>query len=468
MHARSLQLVILVSAMLASGAAAAADPDFGRATADMRDLLAKLVAADTTNPPGHEAKAVAIGAAALKAARIPFDTFEFAPGRGNLVARVRGTDRGAKPVLLLAHVDVVGASSQPWTTPPHQVVEKDGYLEARGVGDDLGMASMELEVLRLLAARRPALKRDVVVAWTGDEESGGAGIRWLLAHQRSAIGDPLVVINEGGGIVLGDDGKPKLVALQLAEKEYQDYTLRAKGPTGHSSVPQAGNAIYRLARALSKLEAHPLPNRLLPVTREYLAARAKLEPPPLGPALAALAESKGELPADALAVVERKPELAALLHTTCVATELAGGTRANALPAEATANVNCRILPDESPDDVRRQLAAIIDDDGVEVVPVGEFGRAGASPLDGPGPRAIADVVHRFYPGLPIVPTLSLGATDSRFLRELDIPCYGFRTAPMKEEDARRAHGIDERVPLASEQPGLELMYALVVELASS
>ena len=446
-------------------AATPAAPDFDAAATAVRDLLAALVAADTSNPPGNEARAVAIGAARLEKEGIPFRVTGFAPGRENLIARVRGNGT-KRPLLVLAHVDVVPAGGQPWSSDPHRMTETDGHLVGRGTLDDLGMAATALEVLVLLERGRVPLDRDVIVAWTGDEESGGGGIRWLLEHEPESI-DAELALNEGGGPILAPDGsRVERIDLQTAEKLYQDFTLTARGPTGHSSVPVPGNAIDRLARALDRLARFRFPARLLPVTRAWLAARAPLGPPELTRAMIAAATSEGAIPPRALKVLDGDPTIAASLRTTCVATLISGGTRVNALPAEATANVNCRILPDETVDDVGRRLAEVIGDPEVGIVPTREFGHAEPSPLDGPALDAIRSVVAHMHPGVPIVPFLSRGATDSRFLRGRGMPAYGIGPIAVTEADARRAHGVDERIPAASLRPGVEFLYRLVVALA--
>lgn len=448
----------------AAGAARAAEPDFAAAAREARAILARLVAADTTNPPGDEQRAVAIGAEVLRAEGIAFETFEFAPGRGDLVARLKG-DGSARPLLLLAHVDVVPSRGQAWTTPPHELTERDGFLYGRGVSDDLSAAAIELETLVLLHRAGLPLRRDVIVAWTGDEERGGGGIRWLLEHAPNAIADAEIAINEGGRITLGEDGRPMYLAVETAEKVYQDFTLRAAGTTGHSSVPVEPNAIVRLSRAIARLADRPFPDRLLSHTRELLRVRAASEAPDLARALRALADAKGPLPKDALAKVRKNPVLSALLHTTCVATQLEAGNAPNALPAEARANVNCRILPDETVEQVLAHLREAVADPGVEIAPVAEFGRAGPSSMTGPGGAEIRSAVARLYPGLAVVPSMQLGATDSRFLRERGIASYGIHPVALRETDERRMHGIDERIP-ADLAPAVRLMYALTAELA--
>lgn len=454
--------IAVVLGTLGDGSALAADVE--DAAADARELLGRLVAADTSNPPGNEARAVEILTARLDAAKIPYEVTEFAPGRKNLVARLRG-DGSARPLLLLAHLDVVGADGQAWTSPPHVMTERDGFLVGRGVNDDLGMAVVNLETLLWLARSGTQLRRDVIAAFTGDEESGGGGIRWLIEHHPDVLAAE-IALNEGGGIRLGEHGEPSYVGLQTAEKTYQDYVLAAKGTTGHSSVPMADNAIVRLSTALERVGRHRFPVRLLAVTREYMRARAAVESGALAAALREAAESRREVPKRALAVLEANPTLAAMLRTTCVATIVSGGTRANALPAEAHANVNCRILPDETIEDVRKALGTAVADPAVTIEMPESFGMGPPSALDGAVPTAIRKIVAGRWPKVPVVPLLSLGATDSRFLRKQGVACYGFNPIALAEGDARRAHGIDERIPVTSLTPALEIYRALIVELA--
>ena len=460
-----MRWLLTACAFLAVTSASSADaPDYDRAVEDFRGLLARLVAADTSNPPGNEARAASILAGALEAAKIHYEVTEFAPGRQNLVARLAG-DGSKRPLLLLAHLDVVGAQSQPWSSPPHELTERDGFLVGRGVSDDLGMALMELETVLLLERSGARLHRDVILAFTGDEESGGAGVRWLLEHRPESIAAE-IAFNEGGGVRLDKAGRVSFVGVQAAEKTYQDFQISAKGATGHSSVPLADNAIYRLSRALDRLGRHTFPVRLLPVTREYFKGRAEVEGPPLAVALREAAAAKGAMSRVALSTLEANPTLAATLRTTCVATTLAGGTRVNALPAEAHATVNCRILPDETIEQVRAALVRVIDDSAVSVEPLERFGSGPPSRLDAPALGAVRTAAAEIWPSTPIVPQFALGATDSRFLRAHGIPAYGLNPIALTESDARRAHGIDERIPVASLRPAIEFFYRVVLELA--
>lgn len=443
-------------------AAAPAPIDDEAVFKEARVILAELVAADTTNPPGNEARAVKLIAKRLKRAGIPFEVTTFEPGRDNLVARLRG-DGSERPLLLIAHLDVVGTAGQAWTVPPHTLTEKDGYLYGRGVGDDLGMAAVDLALCLALQRARVPLRRDLIVAFTGDEESGGAGARWLIANRRQSL-DAEVAFNEGGGPLLTDDGKIELLQLQTAEKTYQDFTVSTVGTTGHSSVPLPDNAIVELAEALVGIASHPFPDRLLPVTRASLAGRAPFEAAPLGPALARLAQSSGALPAADLDLVRQQPSLAAQLHTTCSPTLLTAGTRENALPASASANVNCRLLPDETIAAVTAQLQDAAGS-RAKVSAVKDFGSAGPSPLEGPGPNAVRRAGEAIWPGVKLVPTMSAGADDSRFLRAAGIQAYGFLPIALSDADDRRAHGLDERIPVSSLRTGVALFRHLILEL---
>jgi len=432
--------------------------------ASFRETLSAMVRADTTNPPGNESRIVDLVAKRLTAEGIGFETVEFAPGRGCIVARLKGTGP-EKPLLLLAHLDVVGAENQAWSSDPHTVMEKDGYLVGRGVADDLGMAAMELELFVHLHRSRTALRRDVILALTGDEEVGGAGIEYLLRNRPELV-NAGIALNEGGGPVLGDDGKVKFIGLQTAEKTYQDFAITAAGTTGHSSVPVGNNAIYRLSRALDRLGKFRFPPKLLPMTRRYFERRAALEPPPMAAAMRRLARSRGNPPRRALEVVESNPEQSANLRTTCVATMIQGGTKENALPAEARANVNCRILPGESVASVRAQLVAAIADPRTEVKTLGEFPGGPAAVVDGEVPTAVEKVAARLWAGAPVIPTLSVGASDSRSLLLAGIQSYGIHPIAMTEEDGWRMHGVDERIPLASLRPAFQFLQGLVLELA--
>jgi acetylornithine deacetylase/succinyl-diaminopimelate desuccinylase-like protein len=426
----------LLMAIAGAAPALAGGPHPGHeaSAARVRKLLEELVAVDTENPPGNEARAAAIGAARLRAAGISHQVYEFAPGRANLVARLQG-DGPEAPVLLLAHIDVVPTQGQAWMTPPHRVSERDGWLFGRGVADDLREAAAGLEVLLLLKEKGIRLRRDVIVAWTGDEERGGAGLRWQLEHHPETLANAGVAITEGADVGADDQGRPTGAGFNVAEKAIQTFTLRARGGGGHSSKPlatAAGNPLVRVARAVGRVADHRFAPRLLPTVRTQLAEAPAPESPVLAAAVKELAAADaGQLPAVAVTALDADPALAALLRTTCAVTMFSAGTAFNALPSEATAKVNCRILPDEGADQVERQLKSAIADPEVEVIPEPGF-CAGASPVTGEGPAAIRAAMARLYPGITVAPLLAVYATDARFLRARGMPVYGFHPSHLR------------------------------------
>ena len=441
-------------------------PNFDASLISFRQTLAEMVEADTTNPPGNESRIVHLVAQRLKEAGIPFEITTFAADRQNITARLKGNGP-EKPVMLIAHLDVVGTEGQPWSTPPHKLVEKDGYLQGRGVLDMLGTAAMDLEVFLLLKKSQAPLRRDVILAFTGDEESSGMGVRYLLRNFPESINAGLA-LNEGGGIILDDNGNPQYINLQVTEKGYVDIILTTKGPTGHSSVPLADNAINRLAKALYRLSTYQFPIRLLPVTRVYLEGLLRREPPQVASIIQALLRSENKVSKKTRAGLENNPNLSAIVRTTCVVTTIAGGMKANALPPEATANINCRLLPDDSAGKVMAQLASIVQDPLVEMKVKEDFGPPLTVPFSGELPKSLAVVASRYFPAVPIIPFMSQGASDSRFLRSKGIEAYGLSPIAYTESDGRRAHGADERISISVLRPAIEFYYDLVTTLAQT
>jgi acetylornithine deacetylase/succinyl-diaminopimelate desuccinylase-like protein len=448
----------------------AAEPDFRAMTEDFKKTLKSLVRADTTNPPGNEAKIVQILSARLKAEGVQFQTQEFAPGRKNLVARLKAQKAGGgdqKPLLLIAHIDVVGTEHQNWSVPSHDLTEKDGYLYGRGSFDDLGMATLNLETFLAIKHSGIALSRDLILAYTGDEEAGGRGIKYLLKTHPEWI-DAGIALNEGGMPVNQENGGPvRNIDVQMAEKVYQDFIVTTHGVTGHSSIPKKDNAIYRLSQALARLGQYKLKPHLIPITRSYYEKRMSLEPKEVADALQELMKKGDDLSQSSADVLMSDPLRASQLSTTCVATMLSAGTKVNALPAEATAMINCRILPDESIEQTHKKLIEIFADPQVEVKLDEDNAQAGPSPIDGELPQAIVAVAQKIWPDARMLPTMSTGATDSRYLRSHGIDSYGFVALAGTEADLSRMHGIDERIQVSSITPGLEFMYQLLVKLTS-
>jgi acetylornithine deacetylase/succinyl-diaminopimelate desuccinylase-like protein len=430
-----------------------------------RQLLDQLVSIDTSNPPGNEEKAAKLIAGKLRAAGIEPTIVPFAPGRANVIARLRG-DGTKRPLILLAHLDVVGAAGQPWTTPPFVVTERDGWLYGRGVTDDKSWAAMATALVIELKRARTPLHRDLILALTGDEESGGAGIRYVLEHRKDLLGDAEFALNEGGGVLLDDKGKARLVSLGTAEKTFQDFSFIAKGVGGHSSVPNDENAIYRLARALDKLSQYKFPTRLSPAVRDSLRAAAVTQPEARARAMRAAADVKGDtIPPELLAVLDAHPLVRAMTRTTCVATMESGGTRDNALPVGAQATVNCRIMPVDTIEFVQATLRKIVGG-LVEVEIVPDVGVGPEVPNGGPVRAAVEKATRAVYgPDVPVVARIGLGASDSRFLRRAGIQSYGIGVLAKPDELVRNAHGPDEAAPASSFPLGVAFLRDIVKEL---
>ena len=429
-----------------------------------RTMLDELVAIDTSNPPGNEEKAAKYVAAKLRAAGIEPTIVPFGPGRANVFARLKG-DGSKRPLILLAHLDVVGAAGQTWSTPPFTVTERGGWLYGRGVTDDKSWAAMATALVIELKRQKAPLHRDLILALTGDEESGGAGIRYVIDHRKELLGDAEFALNEGGGVLLDDKGKPRLVSLGTAEKTFQDFKFTATGIGGHSSVPNDENAIYRLAKALDKLSQFRFPTRLTPSVRDNLRAGAVTQPEARARAMRAAADVKGDtIPPELLAIMDVHPLVRAMTRTTCVATMESGGTRDNALPVSAQATVNCRIMPVDTIELVHETLRKVASGLEVELVP--DVGVGPEVPNSGPVRDAVEKATRAVYGAdVPVVARIGLGASDSRFLRRIGIASYGIGVLAKPEENTRNAHGPDEAAPASSFPIGVAFLRAIVKEL---
>src|SRR5437763_4313172 len=431
-----------------------------------REIYKELIEINTVTATGDTAKAAEAMAARLRAAGFPADdvrVFTPAPRKGNMVARLHGTG-GKKRILLLARIDVVEAKREDWTSDPSKRVEQDGYFYARGSGDDKFMAAAFVANLIRYREEGYRAERDIIVALSTDEEIGDAnalGIRWLIANQRNLI-DAEFALNEGAGVGL-KNGKPIRNGVQASEKNYVDYSLEVKNAGGHSSLPRKDNAIYRLAGGLARLGKYDFPIKLDETTRVWFARAAPFEEPQTAADMKALAAGRAD--AAAIARLSAKPPYNAQMRTTCVATTLLGGHAPNALPQLARANVNCRVLPAEPIVEVTATLKRVLADDAIEVTPAGDFGSAGPSPLRPDILQPIEKLTAQFWPGIPVIPTMSTGATDSRFLRAIGTPAYG-HSGLASDIDDNRAHGRDERVPVKAVYDGLEYLYRLVKMLS--
>jgi acetylornithine deacetylase/succinyl-diaminopimelate desuccinylase-like protein len=385
------------------------------------------------------------------------------PKKANLVVRYRGTGR-RKPILLLAHTDVVEAKREDWSMDPYQLAEKDGYFYGRGVGDDKAQAA--IWIANLIRYKKEGFRpdRDIIVALTADEEGGGPynGVDWLLKTKRELI-DAEFSLNEGGwGEALGNTRISNDV--QVSEKYVVNYRLEVHNKGGHSSLPVADNAIYHLAGALDRLSKFAFPVKTNDVTRAYFKAMAGIEK---GPVAADLAKITNGDTAAMTRVARGSTQWNATLRTTCVATMLEGGHALNALPQLAAATVNCRVLPEDRVDYVTATLKQVIADTAVAVKVDGTPIIGPASPMRDDLLQAVASTTASLWPGVPAVPMMVMGGTDGRYLRAAGIPTYGVQGIFYDRGDIR-FHGRDERVKVESFYEGQTFLYELVKKLAGA
>ena len=384
------------------------------------------------------------------------------PKDGSLIAVLHGSDRLAKPLLLLAHIDVVEAKREDWERDPFKLVEENGWFYARGASDDKAMAAVFTDTLIRLRHEGFKPRRDIKLALTCGEETPDVfnGVKWILATQPQVL-DAAFALNEGAGGELDKDGKPVALQIQAGEKVYQDFSLEAVDVGGHSSRPNKNNPIVRLSVGLAKLGAYNFPIAVNAATRGYFEAQTKLVAP--------------EVAADMRAVLKNPPDEAAAerlwainpawngaLRTTCVVTEITGGHAPNALPQHVSANVNCRILPGVPIADIQKQIVAVLGDDKIHVAPTGDPGmQSPPPPLSEQIMDPVAKVAERIWPGVAIVPTMSTGATDGRYLNAAGIPTYGL-SGMFQDAEGSHAHGLNERIRVKSLLDGREFLYEVV------
>ena len=439
-------------------------PESDRALA--REIYRELIETDTTHSSGSTTRAAEQIAARLRAGGIPdaeIAQLGPSPTKGNLVARLHGSGP-EKPLVLLAHLDVVEAKREDWSVDPFVLLEQDGYFYGRGTLDDKAMAAIFTTLLLRLAHEHTPLRRGVILVLSADEEAGNEnGAEWLLREHRALV-DGGLVLNEGGGGWMRQ-GKYLVLAMQASEKTYMDYALRVTDKGGHSSLPTPENAIYRLSAGLLRVQKLVFPVELNEVTRAFLQRASVTESKEIAAAMRALAANAKDLAAARR--LSQEPRYNALIRTTCVATEVQAGHARNALPQSAVANVNCRILPGHSAAEVRRALLTALADPKIEVA-LDEKEIAGPPPsIDAELLRAVESVTAQVFPGVPVVPTMSSGATDSKYFRLAGIPAYGI-SGIFSDIDDVRVHGRDERVGVKQFYEGQEFLARLVNELTAS
>lgn len=437
----------------------------------LRDIYQELIEINTTDSAGDCTQAAQAMAARLKAGGFSDEEMQLivppgGPKKGNLVARLKGSGT-AKALMLLAHIDVVEARREDWERDPFKLVEENGFFYARGASDDKPMAA--INVSNMIRFKREGFvpNRDIVLALTCDEELAPAkfnGVQYLLKHHRNLI-DAELALNEGGGGSMDKSGKPVLHGIQAGEKTYQSFQLEVTNVGGHSSVPVKNNAIYHLADGLSRLGKYEFPFKLSDTTRTYFQRRAELEPPPVAADMRAILSE----PPDSGALARLyavSPYYNAAVRTTCVATMLDAGHADNALPQRARARVNCRILPDESVDEVQKTLASVLADEQIRITPMGTATLSPRPPLTPSLMKAVEDITADMWPGIPVIPVLAAGGTDGRFLNNTGIWTYGI-TGMFHYPEGSHAHGLNERLPVKSFYDAHEFQYRLAKRLAS-
>jgi acetylornithine deacetylase/succinyl-diaminopimelate desuccinylase-like protein len=426
-----------------------------------RDILKELIETNTTHSSGSTTLAAERMAARLVAAGFPRADVVVVGGadkKGNLVARFRSSGSARKPVLFLAHLDVVEARREDWSMDPFVLTEQDGHFYGRGTLDVKGGAATLVTAFAVLRQRGFVPDRDLILALTADEEGGtDNGVAWLLANRRGLIDAEYCINVDAGGAELRG-GKVTALDVQAAEKVYASFTLTVKNAGGHSSLPVKDNAIYRLAAGLQRLASAEFPTRLNDVTRGYFAGMSKLAGPSAADMRAVAAQPPDESAAKRLSAIS--PLYNALLRTTCVATMLQGGHAENALPQTAQATVNCRMLPDEDPAAVRQALVRAVADPKIEVAPIAAPARGPASPLTPDVFKSIESASQATWGGIPVIPFMETGATDGLYLRNAGMPVYGISGIPYDVDDVR-AHGKDERILVRSFYEGIDFIQRL-------
>jgi len=432
-----------------------------------RDLLAELIAINTTHEYGNTTPAAEAMARRLLAAGFPAgDVLVVGPATANrnLVARLRGTGT-RRPILLLAHLDVVDARREDWSLDPFTLTEQDGYFYGRGTSDIKDMAALFVATLIRFKREGFVPDRDIIVALTAGEETGADynGVQWLLANRRDLI-DAAYCINGDSGDPLARAGQRFARNVQASEKVYMSLRLEARNPGGHSSLPTPDNAIYHLAAALTRLASHQFPVRLNDITSAYFERAAAT----MQPALATDVRGVLRTPPDAAAAARlsgQSPFFNAQLRTTCVATRVEAGHADNALPQTARALVNCRLLPDDRPADVVATIRQLVGAAPVVVTVTDSAVPSPPSPLDPEVMGVLQRVTTDLWPSVPVIPNMETGATDGLYLRNAGMPVYGVSGVFLDADDIR-AHGRDERIAVRAFYEGAEFTYRFVKALA--
>jgi acetylornithine deacetylase/succinyl-diaminopimelate desuccinylase-like protein len=459
-----MTLICAAALAMSAGAAPAKTGDDGLSR--FRATYKELVETNTSLSAGDCTLAATRMAAHLRAAGYPESDLRIFvpdghPKEGGLLAVLHGTDPKAKAILMLAHVDVVEAKREDWTRDPFTLIEEGGYFYARGTSDMKAQAAIWVDNLVRFREEGFKPKRTIKLALTCGEETNSAlnGAGWLAANERQAI-DAEFAITEGVDADLDAQGHRVMVGVLAAEKVSQNYTFEVTNSGGHSSRPIPDNAIYHLVRAVDRVSHYEFPVQLNDANRGYFSGMAKIIGGNKGAAMAAVVANPQD--AAAVAVLDEDRNWHAMLRTTCVATMLSAGHATNALPQRATANINCRIFPSVTREEILAQLVKVAGDPAVKVtIPEVRGPLANATPLTPQILKPVETVAHQLWPGVPVVPALEPGASDAQFLNPAGIPTYGI-TGLFTDPDGGNIHGLNERIRVQSVYEGRTFLYRLV------
>ncbi|MCX8119120.1 MAG: M20/M25/M40 family metallo-hydrolase [Desulfobacterota bacterium] len=425
--------------------------------------LQEYIRINTVNPPGNEIEGAKFLKKIFDAEGIPSQIYEPSPGRGSLLATLRG-EGSKRPLLLLHHIDVVPVEKEAWDVPPFEGVIKDGFLYGRGTLDCKSLGILELMVLLLLKRQGIPLKRDLLFFAAADEETGGRwGVQWAMENV-PALKEAEYALNEGGHIILDDNGTPDRYALSNGQKVIFQLQLKARGTSGHGSMPLGDNPNVKMVQALNSLTRWETPFHVIPTVREYFRRMAPKQPPYEREFFEDI--EKGLQDATFTTWLISNPVYNAMLRNTLSLTVLKGGTKANVIPSESSAILDCRLIPGTDKERFLKEVKARLGEE-IEVSVLSESQSLPPSPLDTELYRAIEAYASENDPGCPIVPFLLPGATDSRFLREQGIITYDFCPLRLTEKELMRVHGHNERIGLKTFGLGLKAMFGMVQRVAS-
>ena len=454
-------LAALAVLLLAQGAAAETPHE-----TLAKDVLAELIAANTAPSGGNDMRGIVAGLVTrLKNAGFRDEDIHIVgrtPKLPNLVVRYRSDNARARPILMMAHLDVVEALPEDWTVDPFFMSEEDGYFYGRGTTDNKAGAAML--IANFIRMKREGYKpaRDLIVMLTADEETTGEGAQLLVGPHRELI-DAEFALNTDGGMIILEEDEPRAFIVQTSEKVYVSFTLEATDPGGHSSVPRADNPISRLSRTLVDLQEFRFPIDLNETSRAFFRLWAPMAPREVQPLMERILDDPGSPELSAKLV--HHPYFNALARTTCVATGLEGGHAENALPQSARATVNCRVLPQSSVEETQNVLTAMAARNGVTVTQIAPALASPPSPLEPSILDPVEEAANDLWPGITVIPEMSTGATDGLFVRNAGIPVYGV-SAIAEDPDDFRAHGQNERIRVRSYYDALEYWYRLVKVLS--